>query len=346
MYAIASVALVLVALIVATVDGSKAKSGYGWLIAGLLIGEACWLAPLDQQFLFPPGNMSTLVRALASTRPAGLAFAVKALSAFTEPPALWWQRHLAVRYDIGAMIEARPAWFAIAVVVVTALVLLLAVVRLRSRWLAGLAAVSLVADGAVTITFSSLPAGDLDRLNYLVLVMFPVGLLAWFTAGSAVLLTARRLVSARQMTSARQANTAASLEPAVAAPGTSRPVRNWLAACGAAVMAATLIVLASLHDVAQASSYPGAGLNAAQVAFADRLIERALPARRAFALSVVSDVRGVEYRIKMGLLFALTVQGHDPDISGRRPTRPMPRVVVRVAGTRVTVQVIPESRRR
>ena len=339
MFALASVGLVLVALIVTLADGLKASTGRGWLITGLVVGEACWLAPLDQQFLFPPGNMSALIQAETSGRPAGPAFALRALSAFTEPPALWWQRHLGVRPDIYRLIEARPAGFAVAVLCVTALVLPLAVFKLRSRWLASLATISLVADAAAVIAFSGIPSSDLGRLNYLVLVMFPVGLLAWLTVGSAVLLTGRQLISSRQARIAKRPETL------VAQLGTIRSAWSRLATYSTCAAAAALIALASLHDLAQASRYPGAGLNSDQVGVADRLIERALPARRVFALSVDSNTQGERYRVSMGLLFALTVQGHDPDASRFGPVPPIPRVVVLIKGNKVTVKVTPGPRR-
>jgi hypothetical protein len=47
----------------------------------------------------------------------------------------------------------------------------------------------------------------------------------------------------------------------------------------------------------------------------------------------------------MGLLYALTAQGYDPDISGLARTRPIPRVAVLVTGSRVSVDITPEPRR-
>ncbi len=311
MFALASVGLAFTALGFAWADERKAKTGWQWLIIGLLVGETFWLAPLDQQFLFPPGNMTELVRGLTGSPPAGLTFAMKTLSAFTEPPPLWWQPHLSTRLDLGTVIQGRPAGFGIAIIVVTAVICALAVVKLKSRWLGSLAAVSLVADAATAITFAGLPANDFSRLNYLILVMFPVGLLAWLTIGSAAVLAGRLLLARWPLVT----------------------LWNWLAQYGTAVAAAMLIVLASLQDVAQAASYPGPGLNAGQVTIADRLINRALPARHVFALSVITHVTGERYRIRMGLLFALTIQGDHPD------DRSVPRVVVEIRGSQVAVRV-------
>lgn len=335
MFALASVGLVLVALMVAFADGLKASAGRRWLIAGLFVGAACWLAPLGQQFVSAHGNMSALIRAVSGGRTNGLGFAMRALTAFIEPPALWWQRHLGVRTDLYGVIQARPIGFAVAVLWITSLVVALAVFRLRSRWLASLATVSLMTDAATVITFSGISPYDRSRLNYVILVMFPAGLLAWLTVGSAVLLSGRQLIISRRARISRHPETAA------AQPGTGRFAPSRAPSYGICVAAAALIVLASLHDLGQASSYPGPGVNSGQVAVADRLIERARPLPGRFALFMVADSRSERYQVGTGLLYALTVQGRDIYISVLRPIKPVPRVVVLIRGSKIAIDVGP-----
>jgi hypothetical protein len=334
MFALASAGLVLVALMVAFADGLKASAGRRWLIVGLFVGAACWLAPLGQQFVSAHGNMSALIRAVSRGRTSGLGFAMRALTAFTEPPALWW-RHLGVRTDLYRVIQARPIGFAVAVLCVTSLVVALAVFRLRSRWLASLATVSLMTDAATVITFSGISPYDRSRLNYVILVMFPVGLLAWLTVGSAVLLSGRQLIISRRARISRHPETAA------AQPGTGRSAPSRPPSYGICVAAAALIALALLHDLGQASSYPGPGVNSGQVAVADRLIERARPLPGRFALFMVADSRGERYQVGTGLLYALTVQGRDTYISVLRPIKPVPRVVVLIRGSKIAIDVGP-----
>jgi hypothetical protein len=336
MFALGSVVLALVALIVALADGFRAGPSYRWLVAGLFAGELCWLAPFDQQFLSSPGNMSALIQAELATRHVGPAFAAKALTAFAEPPPLWWQQHLAQRLDLYQIIETRPASFAVVVLAITAAVLLLAVFKLRSRWLASLAAVSLLVSLAGMATFSGIPPTRfaLGRLPYFILAMFPAGLLIWLTAAAAIVLAGWQLISRRlRETTAAEAEVLPQVN------------RSRLAGYSAPAAAAVLVVLASLLGLAQASGYPGAGENSAQVGVAARLIDRALPGRRPIALSVTTDTAADRYRVKMGLLYALTAQGYDPDISGLARTRPIPRVAVLVTGSRVSVDITPEPRR-
>lgn len=284
---------------------------------------------------------------------------MKALTAFTEPPPLWWQRHLYGRPHLYGVIEARPAGFAVAAFAITAMIVPLAVFKLRSRRLASLAAVSLLVSAAAAITFSGVPptGPDLSHVSYLILIMFPAGLLIWLTAGSAIVLTGRQLISSRQRAkTAEPAKTTEPTEPtevtetteaedaeetAAVQPGTAR---TRPAAFGALAAATALIVLASLLGLAQASGYSGIGLNPEQVAVAARQIERVLPRQRVIALSLTTDSRPDHYRVMMGLVWALIAQGYDPDISPLGHTRPIPQVAVLVTGSKVTVSVTPGPR--
>jgi len=322
MFAIASTGLAIIAVIVAWPGWLEKKADRRWAVTGLIAGEICWVAPFCQQLVSSPGNFTTLIQSQDVGQHAGLVFGLKALAAFIEPPPLWWRRHLAGRPDLYRVIEARPAGVALAALGITAAVLLWAVFRLRSRRLAGLAVVSLLINIAAVITFSGIPssASALSRLSYLILVMFPAGLLSWLTVGSAIVLTARPLISRRP-----RARTA------------EREAR--LAASGAWAGVAALFVAASLLGLGQVTGYAGAGLNSDQVVVAARAIERALPARRVIALSVATDSPPDRYRVLMGLLWALTVKGYAPDISQLGPGRPIPQVAVLVTGGKVTVRI-------
>ena len=71
MYALASVTLVVLTLVVGGIDTVRsktvrsracgAKTGYRWVIIGLLLGVACWSGPFIQQFTSRTGNLSALI---------------------------------------------------------------------------------------------------------------------------------------------------------------------------------------------------------------------------------------------------------------------------------------------
>src|SRR6202042_1886974 len=196
MFALASAALVLVALAAGLTDTVRARAGYWWALLGLVAGAACWIAPFIQQFTSRHGNLSVLIASLGSRQSAGPAFGLKALTASALPPAVWWQPAMSTRYEgIAREVGARTPAFGVAALVLTGAVLVLAVRPLRSRRLAALAAVSLLTSGAILATYSNIPVHNIGRhdQNYLLIVLLPGGLLIWLTVGSAAVLAARRV---------------------------------------------------------------------------------------------------------------------------------------------------------
>jgi hypothetical protein len=340
MFAIASAALVLLALIIGLRDGFLAKASYRWAITGLIAGIACWTAPFIQQFTSPVGNLTALVHDQGAGQRTGLVFALRTLTAFTQPPPLWW-RQLRPGLNLYGLIDARSAVFAVAILALTAAAMLMAVLQLRSRHLASLAAISLLASVAALVTFSHIPSTshDLDRLSYLMIVMFPVGLLIWLTVGSAFVLTGRQVINRLRATTAGRA------EPHGRQQGTVRAWTRW-AVRGAGAAAVPLIVLASLPAVVQvAPGFPGDAQRARLVSIATQLIERALPSQQ-ITLSVVTASKPDRYRVTQGLRWALTGDGYNPEPGVRSArSRPIPQVTVLVRGNRIAVEVEPPSRR-
>jgi len=197
MFALASAALVVLALVAALADTVRARAGYWWAVLGLTAGVACWIAPLIQQFTSRHGNLGLLVGSLGTRQPAGIAFGLKALSASVLPPIVWWQPSRSFRLEgIAGVIGGGTPAFGVAVLVLTAAVLAVAIRPLRSRRLAALAAVSLLTSGAVLATYSSIPVHNIGHRdqNYLLIVLLPAGVLAWLTVGAAAVLAARATV--------------------------------------------------------------------------------------------------------------------------------------------------------
>ena len=164
MFALASAALVLVALVAGLADTIRARAGYWWAVLGLMAGAACWIAPFIQQFTSRHGNLSLLIASLGARQSAGPAFGLKALTASALPPTVWWQPSLSFRYEgIASEIGGGTPAFGVAMLVLTAAVLAVAVRPLRSRRLAALAAVSLLTSGAVLATYSNIPVHNIGH---------------------------------------------------------------------------------------------------------------------------------------------------------------------------------------
>lgn len=335
MFALASAAITLAALITGLADAVRARAGCRWAVTGLAAGLACWIAPLDQQLTNRPGNMSLLLRAEAAGHHAdlGLTFAMKTLAAFTMPPPLWLRLHLGQRQHIDRLLEARPAGFAAAILVITAATFLIAAFGLRSRRLASLAAVSLLVSATAAITISRIPSapGDRVRLEYMIIAMYPAGVLIWLTVASAV------AAAARQISGLQPAANADAAQPAEGRHRTAQYLTRLNARYGRAAVV-PLLLLASLPALAQQPARPAPGQNAYQVGVAAALIERTLPGRPAITLSV-SAGKPDRYQVRQGLLWALTGDGYPVDCTWRGRTRSIPHVTVLVHGGKMTVQI-------
>jgi hypothetical protein len=311
MYAIAAACLLLVGFIVVMVDSLKSGK-YRWAIIGIIAGLACWTAPLIQQFTARTGNMTQLIGALRSggTAQAGLIFGLKALSAATQPPAYWWQPSLTA-LELSS-IDRRAAWFGIVQLGVTALVLVVAIFVLRSRRAAALAVLSLVTAAAALNTYSGIPAWNLRRpvtdLSYLMVPMFPMGVLTWLAAGYVLVLAIWQAT--------RRLRVRAATQPV---NGRSADTRNitgiWGRRIGGLAAVALMIVLTTraVTHIGGAYSYQNAARDA--VRSASMKIEQEISARRV-ALAVVAPNKDYQRQVTLGLVYALRSAGYAPESRG------------------------------
>jgi hypothetical protein len=333
MFALASAALVPLALIVGLVDASWAKAGYRWALTGLAAGIGCWAAPFIQQLTSPNGNLAALVTHTGGGRRTGLAFALNAFTAATRPLPLWWplpRQH----FLVAQFIHGRTALFAVVVLVATAAVLAAAVSVLRCRPLASLAAVSLVTSVPTLVMFSHIPFtyNGLIRVGYLLTAMFLAGMLIWLTIGWALVLTGRLVIKRRQALAA------------VPAQQRGRPagtLGRW-AAHGAGAAVVGLIVLATLPGVMhQLRSFPEDARSADKqlVTAASRRIHHAVPSQP-ITLYVLDDRPAQQYVLQAGLAWALTGAGYHLS-PGDTPGAgaPAPQVIVLFHGGKITVAI-------
>jgi hypothetical protein len=354
MFALPCIALVVLTLLVGVVDSLRAKSGYWWVIAGLIAGAGCWIAPFIQQITGRPGNLAALLDNQGSGPVTGATFGLKTLTASIQPPPLWWpaanQLHALPAVQ---RIADRPAGFAVAALIVIGVVLVIAVCPLRSRRLAALAAVSLLVSLAAWATYSRIPvrSSSLITLDYLDIIMFPLGVLAWLVVGSAVVLACRLLVSPRQASSSAPPGTASA--PGASPPGTAAPVpssaalRAAWAARTATLAAVVFIALWSFRAVDQPGPAGDARL-AGLLSLASQRVEHALPHQQ--IILFVRDSQITEQRrLVLGLVWMLRVDGYHPQVRRRNARelgsdyvfrdQPVPQVTVDVLGDDVSVRV-------
>jgi len=318
MFAVAAAAVVVLAFAVGLTDTVLSKAGYWWAVAGVAATIACWAAPLTQQFTADPGNMTAVFSPQGPPAPeAGVTFGLKALSAAAQPPAYWWQP----MDSLGKLsnLWARPAAGGVIALAIIVVCLVVAIVWLRSRRAAGLAALSLVLAVAALVTFARIPVGEisattvtLDTLLYLLTPVYPLGVLTWITVVTVAVLAGRR-IKAKAGTGAIAGSTAADgTTIGAAAQGLAyRGVPVSVFAAAALVVAAILagpignkqpigtpVQLEVMHEVS--------GITAR--------IEHKIPPRR-IALKVLTRDNRYRRQLTFGVAYALRADGYLPEVA-------------------------------
>jgi hypothetical protein len=335
MFTVPSAALAVVALIVALADTIRGRRGYWWLVTGLIAGAACWSAPLIQQFTSPDGNLGLLLGssgATTGTRTGG-AFSLKAVSAAVAPVPIWWKSVLPA--GIYQLIAHQSAGVAVAVLVLLAVAAVMAVRPLRCRPLGALAVVTLVISLGALVTYAGIPVRNtsLQTLGYLIVLLFPIGVLTWLVVASWAVLTVR--LAARRLAPARAGG------PTLRGTGLLAGLGATAVVTAGAVLAVSLqgpTVHAVTHDPAMATT-----------AAASRQIARALPGQP-IALSIHDFDAAALGRMTLGVTWALTPDGFRAEIMRTRLARelgdryvfhgeaiPLVKVRVRRHGTSIAV---------
>jgi hypothetical protein len=349
MFTVPSGVLAILALIVGLADTIRGRARYWWALTGLVAGAACWSGPLIQQFTSRDGNLGLLLSSSGATSGprTGGAFSLRALSAAMEPVPIWWKPQMQPP-AIYQFITHRPAWLAVAVLAVVAVAAVMAVRPLRSRPLGALAVVSLVVSLGSLVTYSGIPVHNtsLGTLDYLIVLLFPVGVLSWLVVGTWAVLTVRLAV--RRLAAARPEGPWSRRRPA---GGSARePLRGALplaALTATALVAVGAILAVSLQGPSIRLITQDPAMAASRAA--SRQIARALPGQP-IALSVHDVNESVLGRLTLGVTWALTPEGFRAELMHTRLARelgdryvfrgqaiPLVKVRVRQHGTSIKV---------
>ncbi len=323
MFALASVTLVVLTLVVGTIDTVRSKTarsptGYRWVIIGVLLGVACWSGPFIQQFTSRNGNLSALIQNSESGigPRTGPVFALRAISAAVQPVPLWWKSSLSSG-RIANEITAHSPWPGVVALIILVVAVAAALGPLHSRRLAALAAVTLVLSLGALVTYSSIPVRPttLLTLGYLIMLILPLGVACWLVTGTLIVLTVR-CARARNATAAQ--NAPASTEQSACS--------GWLPArwaSGVAIASAVVVtamtaasLLLQSHAVSRVMHDPA--LAATRIAASK--IEHLLPGQRVALL--VQDTRDdLDGRVTLSLTWALTPSGFHAEVTKSRLAR-------------------------
>ncbi len=198
MFALPSFVMVVIGLVSAVRTRRRDGRGYRFLLVGVVVGIACWLAPLVQELQAgSQGNITKLLSSQSIGAKTGLVFGLKALSVVVLPPIIWWS-HTGSASSITALVAARSVWSGVAALVLLAVPMVVAW-RLHSRRLFALATVTLVTGLALVVDFGDLPKAG-DAIVWLVIYLFPAGVLCWVAVLSAISVGGSRLLGQRAAT--------------------------------------------------------------------------------------------------------------------------------------------------
>ncbi|MDR2985352.1 MAG: hypothetical protein LBV34_10990 [Nocardiopsaceae bacterium] len=345
MYAIASSSLVLAALVVGLVGTIGARGGvasYRWLIIGVAAGLFCWSAPLIQQFTARNGNISALLRN-SSGGPGstgGLTFGLQAVAASIQPVPVWWTPFSNIRSL--SLAATWPVASGVTALVIIVAVLIAAFGPLRSRRTAAIAGVSLLISVAALATYSSVPAENIsessttfNNLTYLMAPMYAVGVAAWITVISGVVLVARRFARRAATVPAAEQAAAPAIVPATGAassgpppasvtgnagqPGTPYRATRLVRAKWAQPVASGLaiVVIGTASGLATNQAQARQTMIERSVTYAVRVASQKVQAklrRQPVALVILGRNRHYRRQLTFGLACALETMGYAPRV--------------------------------
>ena len=156
-----------------------------WLLIGIVVGVAIWLAPLLQN-LDPQGNLTATLKG-NSGQTEGIAFGLRAVAAAGSPWPVWLKHEPSGYFGTLAFLYAnRP----LAGLLVLALLAVIAVASSRGghRSLTSLALVALMCSIGFTGGLAIFPTKNGLSLDYLIYGLWVVGVLLWTVVGWSVAL--------------------------------------------------------------------------------------------------------------------------------------------------------------
>ena len=147
-----------------------------WLVAGIVVGVACWLAPLLQNF-DPQGNLTAILRG-GGGKTEGVSFGLRIVGMTGSPFPLWLKREPKNFFATAGFIHVNHPLTGFIVLVLLA-VIALGAWRTHHRSLSALALVALVCSVGFALGFTIFPLKNSISLNYLIYGLWTVSVLLW-----------------------------------------------------------------------------------------------------------------------------------------------------------------------
>ena len=179
-YAITAIGLVVVAPLAALVYGHRPPR-WRWLVVGLVLGAACWVAPLIQQVTGHPGNLSTVLHSGTAQASVGLGFGWHALATAVTLHPIWLTQFPYLISFADQMPHYLRGHAEAGGFVGLGLTVGIAVAAWRAKRgeLSALAVIGVVMAVGTVASFATFPRDNLGPVGYLSYVLWLVGILVW-----------------------------------------------------------------------------------------------------------------------------------------------------------------------
>ncbi len=156
-----------------------------WLVIGIVVGVACWLAPLLQN-LHAQGNLTAILRGNGG-QAEGIAFGLRAVATAGSPWPIWLKHEPSGYFGTLAFLHANGPLAGFLVLVLLA-VIAVASWRGGHRSLTSLALVALICSIGFTVSLAIFPVKNTLSLDYLIYGLWVLGVVLWTVVGWAVAL--------------------------------------------------------------------------------------------------------------------------------------------------------------
>jgi hypothetical protein len=154
-----------------------------WLVTGLAVGAACWLAPLIQG-IGANSNLSALATSGRGLPRMGLRWGLQTLGTIGSPSPLWLHHlplfpdRLLTYFSVLGSINANSPVLGIGVLVVIAVIAVVAH-RAGRTMLAAVSIVALVCSTTTGLAFGLVPAQNSLSFAYMIDILWAVSILVW-----------------------------------------------------------------------------------------------------------------------------------------------------------------------
>ncbi len=165
---------------------------FAWLVTGVVLGAACWLAPIVQQFTASYGNLTGLLHAGSGQATLGTSFALRDVGMAAAFHPIWLTHLPQSFFPLAALETVYPAWYGGVVLGALAVVGVAALASRRTS-LGAVALLTFATGVGLVVDLAVFPTRNILSVGYLVDAFWVFGMALWVVALWVIAAAARAL---------------------------------------------------------------------------------------------------------------------------------------------------------